>query len=542
MVFHTSICGACGMEIYMAAIIRSQFIKRIFSVIFIAFFISVFHIISYGEDRVYDLRQNGMVTSVKNRGEDNTCYAFAIIAAIENNLIKQGLENNTVDLSEEHLAYFFYNRQQDRLKLTSGDRNVLTSGDIFSMGGNIRLASVHLMTGVGVAYEYDVPYRREPNPDKCYNCAYQVDSVFFYDNSIENIKNCIKEYGAAAAGMYMDESLLSEKAAYYTDYPATNHAVTIVGWDDDYSRENFCETLRPQHDGAWIVKESRGESYGDNGYLYVSYEDKSLSDVCAFKMRVKEKSYENVYQYDGTACPEKKYIANGSKISNVFQVCSENGICEELKAVSICTYSENVGYAIQIYVGLSDGENPESGRKVFGTEQRGLLKTAGCQTIKLKKNILLNHGEKYSVVITLSGESKVYVGNDKYFDYGWIIFNSVSLKGQSFIKKNDMPWKDYCDYGNFRIKAYTDNLDFVNRYSISNKKVNLKVGKTKKLAVRASSKAAKRIVYWSVADKKIATITANGKIKAKKAGKTTAIAKMIYGDKYTTFKCKVNIF
>ncbi len=525
----------------MAAINRNYFLKIIYAMLFTVCFGCIMCVDSYAEMPVYDLRESGMVTSVKNRGEDNTCYAFAIIAAIENNLIRQGFEDNTVDLSEEQLVWFFYNRQNDLLNLTNGDRNVLTDGDVLSSGGNIKLASVHMMTGAGVASEQDIPYGITPSPEQCYNSIYQVENVFFYDCTQENIKNCIREHGAAAVAMYMDESCLSENGGYYTDCTSANHSVTLVGWNDGYSRENFHENLRPETDGAWIAKESRGENYADSGYFYISYEDKSISDVCAFQMRSKDKMYDNIYQYDGTACPDKKLIKNGSKISNIFKSVAVNGKCEALKAISINTQSENVKYSIQVYVGLSDGNNPESGRKVFGTEQTGVLKTAGYQTIELKKYILLNPGEKYSIVITLSGDSKVYIGKDVYYDAGWIIFNSVSAKGQSFIKKSDGAWKDYGDSGNFRIKAYTDNLDFTNKYKISKKSLKLKVGKTKKLAVIAPSKAAKRIVKWSVADKKIATVSANGKVKGKRAGKTRVIAEMICGSKNKKYVCDVLI-
>ena len=57
-----------------------------------------------------------------------------------------------------------------------------------------------------------------------------------------------------------------------------NHAVALVGWDDNYSKNNFKDDHGnvPEHDGAYIVLNSWGDWYGDKGYLYVSYDDKYI--------------------------------------------------------------------------------------------------------------------------------------------------------------------------------------------------------------------------------------------------------------------------
>jgi C1A family cysteine protease len=60
-----------------------------------------------------------------------------------------------------------------------------------------------------------------------------------------------------------------------------NHGVSIVGWDDSFSRENFPVSNQPDGDGAWIVRNSWGPGWGDGGYFYMSY-DTSLGYFNSF--------------------------------------------------------------------------------------------------------------------------------------------------------------------------------------------------------------------------------------------------------------------
>ena len=100
--------------------------------------------------------------------------------------------------------------------------------------------------------------------------------------SVQNIKaykEAIYKYGGIYTIIYADYNnkykYNNQKAAFYdTQVSNPNHAVTIVGWDDNYSKYNFATT--PAGNGAWIVKNSYGTNWGDNGYYYISYYDKTL--------------------------------------------------------------------------------------------------------------------------------------------------------------------------------------------------------------------------------------------------------------------------
>lgn len=91
--------------------------------------------------------------------------------------------------------------------------------------------------------------------------------------SKEDVKKAVMDYGAVSISYWSDQSsdwstqyYNSLTAAYYCpEGHITNHAVNIVGWDDDYSSDNFA--TKPEGNGAWIVRNSWGSEYGKDGYF-----------------------------------------------------------------------------------------------------------------------------------------------------------------------------------------------------------------------------------------------------------------------------------
>ncbi|MCH5251473.1 MAG: endo-1,4-beta-xylanase [Lachnospiraceae bacterium] len=75
--------------------------------------------------------------------------------------------------------------------------------------------------------------------------------------------------------------------------------------------------------------------------------------------------------------------------------------------------------------------------------------------------------------------------------------------------------------------------------ALSKKKLTLKVGQSKKLSVKNAGKKVKK--KWKSKNKKIATVSKKGKVKAKKAGKTYVTCKFKYKGKKYTKKCKVTV-
>ena len=512
----------------------------------------------------YDPRTTKKVSNrVEDQGNTNTCWAFSTIAAIEGNLIKKGYENENVNLSENHLAYFFYNRTADPVGYTAGDANLNTNSTWVMNGGTLQGTALALATWSGVVKETtsedDAGGAYSPKAlaaSACYRSDYKVANTYFFNSSVNTVKQAIMDYGAVASGIYMDNSYWNlTNGAYYCPKKDGNHAVAIVGWDDSYSRMNFNSSSRPKRNGAWIVKNSYGATYqgkplGDYGYMYVSYEDASLREIVAYDMVKVFQAYDNNYQYDGTANPALSWgLASGTTYANVFKTkASKSGYNEVLKAVSVDVLTTNVKYSLQVYTGVTSTSNPTKGKAMFSKPQTGTLTEAGYNQIVLKSPVTLTAGEKYSVVITLRAADggSVSMACESQYNAGWISFSTAVGKAQGYIYRNKK-WYDCGDYReigsgntcNLRIKAYTDNTVQKTTYKLNNKTMGISKGSSATLSLKVTPSSVKRKVTWTSSNKSVATVSSSGKVKAKAYGTATIKAKFVAGSKTKTLSCKV---
>lgn len=530
---------------------------------------------------VYDPRLTGKVASrIEDQGEHSNCWAFAAVAAMESNLIKKGYADSSINLSENHLTYFLYNRETDPVGYTAGDYNMAMRDMWYANGGTVQGTALTLTTWSGTVKETVsednangeyVPKSLEPWD--CYKSDYRVASAYLYNYDVNTIKQAVANYGAVAIGFHIDQYCYwtEDEKSYYAPandnyhehMGAGGHAVTIVGWDDTYSRTNFVEGAQPSRDGAWIVKNSYGASHCDGGYMYISYEEATISDIVAYDMVSVADSYDKNYQYDGSgALGIYYYQPSGTSFANVFKVKSST-YNEELKAVSVDVLSTNVNYKVSIYTGVT-GSKPTSGKCVY--TQSGTITQAGYNQIKLNRAVTLAAGEKYAVVIRLTAPNgdSIKMACDASIDGGWIYFkNSVSSR-QSYVKSGSKwydtgtdngasrvaIWRDDENgravplgyvYSNVRIKAYTDNTTRKTTYKLSSKKVSVSKGSTAKLSLKVNPSSVQRNVTWSSSNKKVAKVSSGGKVTGKGYGTATIKAKFVAGSKTKTLKCTVTV-
>ena len=419
----------------------------------------------------YNSNEKGYITPIRNQDPYGTCWAHGAIASCEAYMIKHGIPvgttgvaaNTSLDLSEYHLAWFTYQDAYDELGLLAGDRNICDSDyGYLDIGGNGTLASYTLMRWEGLASEqtsalaYSNVSLSGVSSEYAYkyNVAHVRDCIWINTADRNAVKAAIMEYGAGTLGYFHDDYFGGSNGAYccLDGSYSTNHDVTVVGWDDSYSRYNFTGAHRPSSDGAWIIKNSWGTWYGNNGYMYISYEDApSLNDTCYFYAVDPVSNYDNNYQYDGTSSMFYTHLDAGQSIANIFQANN----AETLQAVAIAVDDANVSYKVQVYRGVKG--DPTSGTLVC--EQTGVFPYAGYHTVDLNTPVSLNKNERFSVVFSPEWSTWVPVDMTAALD-GWIRWINNSRPGTSFSRSYDGTWWDDSDSYGYRIKAYTTNNCF----------------------------------------------------------------------------------
>jgi hypothetical protein len=243
----------------------------------------------------------------------------------------------------------------------------------------------------------------------------------------------------------------------------SDHAVTIVGWNDSFSKNNFSTT--PPGDGAFIIKNSWGTTSADwgnvnndNGYFYVSYYDSNIGyDKNTLFTAENSNDYTNIYQYDPLGWTQQINTSQTNPTTgwgaNIFTAKSN----EVLKAVSFYTTDLNCNYVINIY--NNTGSNPISQAGPALT-QSGTIPNAGYHTVPLNSGVQLNAGQKFSVVLELINPVYNYpiAVEMPISDYS---SQAKANASESFVSSDGNTWTDITTepgYSNTNvcIKAFTD--------------------------------------------------------------------------------------
>ncbi|MCH5267895.1 MAG: Ig-like domain-containing protein [Lachnospiraceae bacterium] len=515
----------------------------------------------------YDLREENIITSIKDQGYSGACWAFGAMKSAESNAIRKGfLTKNTADFSESHLTWFAFHpslKYSDKMKI-DGFYPLSDSVDAaYLCGGSSLLATFTLAKWSGIVSENTAPFqsksyaeqlamakKMEKNGEKLrYKSGYHLQNATCYDSASPDVwKNALLETSALTLGIYYNPKYLHTRdtgATYYqTSYrgssaiKAANHCVTVVGWDDNYSHLNFPEGNRPTGDGAWLIANSYGTGTGDDGYFWLSYEEPSICDIYSFDIE-KASNYSNNYQYDGFGWGGAVVGTTNQKGANIFQ--TRNDYNQNLKAVGLYTITDNQPYTIQIYKNPKTG-HPTSGTLVISSTTSGTIAYNGFHTIPLKNPVALSAGQRFSVVVTYKakGMQEIYLpleGESQSTSSIMSLYSSAS--GQSYYYSNiGKTWLDTSLAGqnNICIKAYATNTKKVPVIRFTKASAVLGVGEKISLPYTLKHITKNRIT-WKSNKKKIAAVSSSGNVTAKKRG--TAIITATGGTAKASIKIKV---
>lgn len=415
----------------------------------------------------YNANEERFVTEVKNQRNTSLCWAFSLASNLETSLLTR--EQKYYDLSEEQLAYFWANRVNDPLGNTPNDKITRTQSDYHGTG-NGRVASFFLSTWSGMTTEEKVPFQSSSVtwPDSlAYDTSAYMEDAIFSQYTVERTKQLLMEYNSVSAMIYMLDNYYYPDTASYScpQSGLVNHAVTIVGWDDTYSKENFPSASGVKNDGAWIVKNSYGKNWGKNGYFYLSYEDKSITNLVS-NTAVTTPAYPNNYFYDGAAAGTVTFpgntINNGYYVSNIFKATAGNGKDEELGEIVTAVPQDNTDFQIQVYTDLKNTSDPTSGTPAYAESVDYTQPLAGIHTIHLNTPVKIPQGTFYSVVIRIpDGSNKFYVEKTTT-STSWFTATAGIDPDQSFFSTSGKKWYDAGNHQYnccFSVKAHTKTLD-----------------------------------------------------------------------------------
>ena len=414
----------------------------------------------------YNANEEGFVTDVKNQRNTSLCWAFSLASNLETSLLTRG--QKYYDLSEEQLAYFWANRVNDPLGNTPNDKITRTQSNYHGTG-NGRVASFFLSTWSGMTTEEKVPFQSSAVtwPDSlAYDTSAYMEDAIFSQYTVERTKQLLMEYNSVSAMIYMLDNYYYPDTASYScpQSGLVNHAATIVGWDDTYSKENFPSASGVNNDGAWIVKNSYGKNWGKNGYFYLSYEDKSITNLVS-NTAATTPAYPNNYFYDGAAAGTVtfpgKTINNGYYVSNIFKATAGNGKDEELGEIVTAVPQDNTDFQIQVYTDLKNTSDPTSGTPTYAEPVDYTQPLAGIHTIHLNTPVKIPQGTFYSVVIKIpNGSNKFYVEKTTT-STSWFTATAGIDPDQSFFSTSGKKWYDAGNQYNccFSVKAHTKTLD-----------------------------------------------------------------------------------
>lgn len=440
---------------------------------------------SLGLPEKYDPRNDGFMTPTKDQGDTNLCWLYATAGAVENYVsLKYG---SKFDISEAHGAVASSN--SIRPANSSSNGFYLNNAD---NGGNNAKAlqyftnwntpifneSVCHWNSTIAESEYPITKITDPSITLTDNdfCDSKplfnvTDAVYVNNYDTIAIKNTIMQYGGVCTGVVAVSNYGTDLNGEKNLFNSSNtnppgHAVVIVGWDDNYSKDNFSGNNKPTTDGAWLVR----NSYDDKNYFWLSYKEGSLRHINNNMLAITgvQKATENEYMlsYDYSIpaynTDNSYYFKDDVYLCNVFDISDYTTTYNKISKVMFYLRATSCTYEVKVMQLNSNGSLPTNINN-YSTLASGSFMGEGYITAKLNTPYYFNSNNKCAVVIKISpvsSSSRIYIPHEGKYTVNWgqtLIIPEIN-QGESYFctdtSNNSLIWNDcyinndYCDSGN----------------------------------------------------------------------------------------------
>jgi C1A family cysteine protease len=216
----------------------------------------------------FDWRTRKAVTPIRtymnNTGQDSCggCWCFSAVSTFESSLLLQaGGDPGALDASEQH---------------------ILNCGNTGGCEGDWYWTAWEFMKSKGTATEAAVPYKGVVGA--CNNMVptpYKVDDHGLVDANkpipgMDLMKKFLCDYGPLSIAVYADDAFLAYGGGVFKGFDSepmnpdarVNHAIALIGWDDVK--------------GAWLIKNSWGTDWGEQGYMWINYGSNNVGFAAAW--------------------------------------------------------------------------------------------------------------------------------------------------------------------------------------------------------------------------------------------------------------------
>ncbi len=351
----------------------------------------------------YSAVDKGYVTSVKKQGDFGACAAFSVVSNLESDCIIHGYgTKEDTDFSEAYLYWFSANSKwENENSGYNGDGRLYPDNTVFAAGLNDLDIFASLKTDSGIAYERDFPY--SPYLSRFMGhysdlerfssgCNVRIKDVVEFDtDDLNSIKNWVVDHGGVSVMFYSNQYYHGDNGTVANNKfrVMSNHAVAIVGWDDNFTPQGkFSNLVMSGKKGAWLCKNSWGPEWGDKGYFWLPYSDPTIDAAIGCSVSVTD-DCDSKYSYNGYPA---FYLGSevSDKAANLFTARQSGSITQA--AFYIYPGTE---ITVSVYKDAGDG-NPESGEAL--ATYTGKYTHEGYYTEKLSAPVNVEKGEKFWVV------------------------------------------------------------------------------------------------------------------------------------------------